>query len=83
MGDFAQAKGNDMIQGTIEKIITERGFGFIRASDGRQIFFHRSALSAGEVFDNLRVGLAVEFDVQADAKGPRAAKLTVVQDPRA
>lgn len=67
-----------MIHGTIEKIVADRDFGFIRAADGRQIFFHRRALTAAEVFDTLRVGLAVEFDLQADSIRPRAARLTVV-----
>ncbi len=67
-----------MIHGTIEKIVAERGFGFIRAADGRQIFFHRRALATTEVFDTLRVGLTVEFDLQVDSKRPRAARLMVV-----
>ena len=69
-----------MIHGTIEKIVADRGFGFIRANDGRQIFFHRRALTAAEAFDALRIGLAVEFDLQVDSKRPRAARLTVVPD---
>ena len=72
-----------MIHGTIEKIVADRGFGFIRATDGRQIFFHRRALIAAEVFDTLRIGLAVEFDLQMDSKRPRAAGLTVVTDRHA
>jgi cold shock CspA family protein len=72
-----------MIHGTIEKIVTDRGFGFIRAADGRQIFFHRRALTAAEVFDTLRVGLVVECDLQANSKRPRAARLMVAPDPRA
>jgi cold shock CspA family protein len=67
-----------MIHGTIEKIVTDRGFGFIRAIDGRQIFFHRRALPVAEIFDTLRVGLAVEFDLQLDSIRPRATRLTVV-----
>jgi CspA family cold shock protein len=72
-----------MIHGTIEKIVADRGFGFIRAADGQQIFFHRRALTAAEAFDTLRVGLAVEFDLQVDSKRPRAARLTVVSDSQA
>jgi cold shock CspA family protein len=32
------------MRGKIKRIIRERGFGFISAEDGREIFFHRSAL---------------------------------------
>lgn len=71
-----------MIHGTIEKIVADRGFGFIRGADGQQIFFHRHALTAGDIFDTLRVGLAVEFDLQANSKRPRATRLMVVPDPQ-
>ncbi len=30
-----------MAKGTIKKLIRDRGFGFISAEDGREIFFHR------------------------------------------
>ena len=71
------------MQGTIQSLRTERGFGFIRAADGRQIFFHRHALTAGEIFDTLRIGLAVEFDLQASSVRLRAANLMVIPDPHA
>jgi cold shock CspA family protein len=68
------------MRGTIQRLRTERGFGFIRAADGRQIFFHRRALTTAEVFDTLRIGLAVEFDLQANSVRLRAARLTVLPD---
>ncbi len=65
-----------MATGTIKRLVRERGFGFIQAADGQEIFFHRSALTAGG-FDELREGLAVEFDVQRGEKGARAANMKV------
>ena len=56
--------------GTIKKL-ADRGFGFIKASDGQEIFFHRSECQS-VTFDSLSEGLEVTFERQADAKGPRA-----------
>ena len=44
----------------------ERGFGFIRAEDGREIFFHRTAVD-GSKFKFLTEGQSVEFDVERPA----------------
>ena len=59
------------MQGTIKKVVRDRGFGFIHADDGREIFFHRSSLQRLN-FDTLMEGEKVEFDVERGEKGPRA-----------
>jgi CspA family cold shock protein len=59
------------MQGTIKRIIHDRGFGFIRPTEGREIFFHRSSLQGVE-FDSLKEGDTVEFEVENGPKGPRA-----------
>jgi CspA family cold shock protein len=58
--------------GTIKKVISDRGFGFITAEDGKDYFFHRDGLQASLDFDRLVGGERVEFDVQQSPKGPRA-----------
>jgi CspA family cold shock protein len=65
-----------MTTGTIKRLVRERGFGFIQASDGSEIFFHRSALAAGS-FEALAEGQGVEFEVQRGEKGARAVNLKV------
>jgi len=62
------------LKGTIKKCIREKGFGFIAAEDGKEIFFHRSSLQ-GVDFDNLAEGADVEFDVEQNPKGPKAANV--------
>ena len=62
------------MQGTIKKVVRDRGFGFIQAGEGREVFFHRSSLQR-HTFDDLREGDAVEFDVEQSEKGPRAANV--------
>jgi len=66
------------LKGTIKRVIRERGFGFISAEDGREIFFHRSALE-GIDFDGLEEGNGVEFDVEKGPKGPRAMHVRMIE----
>jgi CspA family cold shock protein len=61
-----------MATGTVKKVVSERGFGFIAAEDGKEYFFHRSAVSASIDFDRLTGGEKVEFEIEQDPKGPRA-----------
>ncbi len=63
-----------MARGTIAKVVRDRGFGFIRGNDGRDIFFHRSGL-VNLNFDDLEQGLTVDFEVEKGAKGLRAANV--------
>ena len=59
------------MQGTIKKVVRDRGFGFIHAEDGREIFFHHTSLEQLD-FESLKEGEKVEFDVERAEKGPRA-----------
>jgi cold shock protein len=65
-----------MQNGTIKKIVPDRGFGFIAADDGKEYFFHRSEAEAS--FDSLRGGEGVTFQVEASPKGPRASRVRLV-----
>jgi cold shock CspA family protein len=56
-----------MPRGLIARIVPEEGFGFVRAEDG-EYFFHRTGLNGTE-FEELAVGMPVEFWVSAHGKG--------------
>lgn len=58
--------------GTIKKIVSDRGFGFITADNGKDYFFHRDGLTASLDFDRLTGGEKVQFDVETGPKGDRA-----------
>ena len=62
------------MKGKIKKLIRERGFGFISVEDGREVFFHRSALEEID-FDALEEGNSVEFNVERGPKGPQAVNI--------
>jgi len=59
------------MKGTI-KTLTDRGFGFIaREGEVKDLFFHSKDLK-GVMFDELKVGDMVNFDVVQGEKGPSA-----------
>ena len=63
-----------MTTGTIKRVVSDRGFGFIATEDEKEYFFHRGALEGLE-FDRLVGGEQVEFEVEQSPKGPRANKV--------
>lgn len=66
-----------MQTGKIKKLVRERGFGFIAGTDGREVFFHQSALVECK-YEDLKEEQPVEFDVEQSPKGPRAVNVKVV-----
>ena len=64
-----------MPQGTVKFFNAERGFGFISPDDGsKDVFVHISALEAAGI-PSLRENQKVSFDVQPDARGPKAVNI--------
>jgi cold shock protein len=64
--------------GTIKKVVSDRGFGFITADDAKEYFFHRNSLDSSLDFDRLMGGEKVEFDIEQSPKGPRANRVHAV-----
>ena len=64
-----------MATGTIKKVVSERGFGFIAADDAKEYFFHRDGLTASLDFNRLAGGEKVEFEITQSPKGPRAERV--------
>lgn len=59
------------MNGSIKRLVRDKGFGFILGSDGSEYFFHNSACTQTP-FDQLREGQNVSFDKGQGPKGPRA-----------
>ena len=68
-----------MPNGTIARLLIDKGFGFIRDEGGVEHFFHRSAIR-GAVFELLREGKRVEFIVEDSPKGPRAGEVRLLDE---
>jgi len=57
----------------------DRGFGFIKAEQEEDLFFHRNSLEGVE-FGSLFVGQEVEFEMGQDSKGrPQAVKVRLAE----
>lgn len=65
-----------MPQGTIKKLVADRGFGFIKGENG-ELFFHHSSLEGASIED-LQQGQKVEYEEGGGPKGPRAEKVRPV-----
>ncbi|MCC7369921.1 MAG: cold shock domain-containing protein [Chloroflexi bacterium] len=57
-----------MHNGSITRLIRDRGFGFVKTETGNEVFLHHSALPGG-VFDTLSEGQQLEFDIVMDPRG--------------
>ncbi len=65
-----------MSEGTIKKLVSDRGFGFIQGEKG-ELFFHHSAVE-GEQFESLQEGQTVTYTEGRGPKGPRAESVSPV-----
>ena len=78
MGVFVDTTGDEMARrsGTIKRLMSDKGFGFVASEDGSEYFFHQSTCSGVE-FHELHEGQAVAFDEGQGPKGPRAENVTL------
>jgi CspA family cold shock protein len=62
------------MKGTVKMFNKEKGFGFIHAEDGNDVFFHYSSLVM-DGFKTVEQGEAVQFDLEQSDRGLRAANI--------
>ena len=65
-----------MPRGRIKTVRTGKGYGFITAEDGEDIFFHKSGVIDTSI-TRLRPGDPVEFDVETGLRGLRVRAVNV------
>jgi len=68
---------SDRVTGTVKWFNGSKGYGFIAREGGPDVFVHFSAIR-GDGFKNLEEGQSVEFTVERDTKGLRAADVAVI-----
>jgi cold shock CspA family protein/ribosome-associated translation inhibitor RaiA len=62
--------------GRVNKLLSDKGYGFLTTPDGREIYFHeRSVLHRG--FPRLKVGSEVSFVEEQGEKGPQASTVRI------
>jgi len=65
-----------MTKGKVKWYNEVKGFGFIEAENGNEIFVHRTGLN--DSYAGLQPDQQVEFDIEQGAKGPVAKNVKLV-----
>lgn len=63
-------------RGAVSQIFKDKGYGFILTEEGREVYFHKNSVR-GVSFENLEVGIPVEFDLEEGRNGPQATRVAV------
>ena len=67
-----------MSTGKVKWFNGDKGYGFITAENGKEIFVHFSGI-VKDGFKSLNEGQAVEFEIGTGAKGEQAINVNVVE----
>lgn len=63
--------------GTIVRLLTDEGCGFIATPDGREVYFHRHSV-LGKGFEALKTGMEVRFSEEQGNEGPQASSVFLI-----
>ena len=61
--------------GRVAKLDARNGYGFLRAGDGREIYFHAHSVLDG--FEHLTIGSRVRFTEERGNEGPQASTVAI------
>jgi len=65
------------LKGTVKWFNDSKGFGFIEAENGSDVFVHQSSIQS-EGFRSLIEGQRVEFDLTSGPKGQQASNVQLI-----
>lgn len=68
----------DIMRGKVKNFNKEKGYGFIKTEEGKDVFFHYSELKM-EGFKTVEANKTVEFEIIETEKGLRAVNIVVVE----
>ena len=66
-----------MNNGIVKWFNNEKGFGFITADNGEDVFAHFSAIQT-DGYKSLEEGQKVSFNIVKGARGPQAENITIL-----
>ncbi|WP_301109810.1 cold-shock protein [Sporosarcina sp.] len=68
-----------MYQGKVKWFSSDKGYGFIEADDGEDVFVHFTGI-ATDGFKTLSEGQTVSFEVIEGNRGPQAANVSTLDE---
>jgi CspA family cold shock protein len=71
---YGKGIGYQLMQGKVKKFNKEKGFGFIKLADDKDVFFHYSELKM-DGFKTVEEGADVEFDMVETDRGLQARNI--------
>ena len=81
--DFAREQRGDVkkheepLHGRITSLFPEKGYGFLTASDGLEVYFHEHSV-VNKDFKRLKLGMEVRYTQELGEKGPQASSIAVM-----
>jgi cold shock CspA family protein len=66
-----------LLRGTIDRVLQDRGFCFIRDEHRQEYFAHRSAIVPRDAFAVLAPGMRVRFEATGSNRGLRAVRVVI------
>ena len=66
-----------MVKGKVKWFNGKKGYGFIAAESGEDVFVHFSEIQS-DGYKSLDEGQDVEFEIEQDGKGPKAKKVNKI-----
>ena len=67
-------------RGLVVQLFNEQGYGFIKTTEGRELYFHRNSVLNDE-FDRLAIGTGVRYVAEEGENGPQASTLQIIDKP--
>ncbi len=80
--DFAREQRGDVkrheepLRGRITTIFADKGYGFLTAPDGLEVYFHENSV-VNKDFKRLKLGMEVRYTQELGEKGPQASSVSV------
>lgn len=78
MGNVETKHHAEVLYGTVARLVPGTDFGFIRLDDGREVYFERDNLTAGDWAD-VTARSKVRFRMETGPKGPYAVNVSLAE----
>lgn len=70
------------MKGTVKWFDLHKGYGFIVAEDGSEIYVHSKGIEHGRTYVGLNANDTIEFETAEGKKGPQAVNVTLVREEK-